>query len=353
MTDFAPGIHFNMPEAEYHSVPALGASALKDLLVSPLTYWMNSPLNPYREENDTEAKDKGSAFHKRILEGAEEFAKHYAVKPVKEDYPEALDGAAALKDRCAELGLKKGGTIAELCARIKEADPDAVLWPEIVAQWQAENEGKIPVSVKDWVEIERHAKIAEAHEGTMNAFRGGQPEVSLFWTDEAGIPCKARVDYLKVRAAVDLKSFSNPFGMPVDQAVGKAVANYGYHVQAVHYMTGLETVKRMLLADPSLARGEIPSADWLNAFLAPGPHRFFFVFLETGAVPNTRIREFRASAGNGGERNAYWIAAEMRIAKAKEIYTACMTEYGPDKPWVDPQPSRPLEDTDLPLWALD
>lgn len=353
MTDFAPGIYFGMSNEEYQAVPALGSGGIKDLFVSPLTYWIGSPLNPYREDGGSAAKDKGSAFHKRLLEGQEAFALRYAVKPDKADYPEALDGAKALQERCAELGLKKSGTIAELCARIKEADPEAQLWPEIVAAFEAENAGKEFVKAETMAEIDRHARIVEVHEGTMNAFRGGCPEVSMFWTDERGIPCKLRADYLKVRAAVDLKSFSNPLGLPVDEAVGRAMASYKYHAQGVHYLDGIEAVKAMYREmGPEIVRGEAPGRDWLDAFAAPGRHRFVFVFLETGAVPNVRIREIVPAEKEGAERNAYWIAAEMIIEKAKETYLACMEHYGPGTPWVDPQPMRAFRDEDFPLYAL-
>jgi len=348
------GIYFGLDEAAYHADPALGSSGIKDLLISPLTYWVNSALSAEAVDNDTPAKDKGNAFHKRLLEGPEAFALHYAVKPEKSDYPDALDGAKDLAARCVDLGQPKSGTIAELCARIRAADPEAKLWPDIIAAFEAENEGKTIIKAETMAEIDRHARIVEVHEGTQNAFRGGFPEVSMFWTDEHGIRCKLRVDYLKVRAAVDLKSFSNSMGLPVDEAVGRQMASYLYHLQGVHYMAGLETLKAMYREHgPSIVHGDAPDKEWLDAFAAPGGHRFFFVFLETGNVPNTRIRELRRSVKPQGERNAYWISAETKIAKAKEIFLQCMSHYGPDRPWVDPQPARALEDEDFPLWALN
>lgn len=345
------GIYFGLPAAEYHADPALGSSGIKDLLISPLTYSVNAALKG--ADDSTAAKDKGNAFHKRLLEGPEAFAQHYAVKPSKDDYPDAIDGVKALQARCSDLGLTKSGTIAELCARIRQADPDAVLWPDIMAAFEAENAGKEIISADTMAEIDRHARIVEVHEGAMNAFRGGVPEVSMFWHDEHGIPCKLRTDYLKVRAAVDLKSFSNSLGLPVDDAVGRQMANYGYFVQGVHYMSGIEATKALYRsAGRSIVHGDAPAKEWLDAFAAPEPHRFFFVFLETGMVPNTRIREFRARAKPKGEHNAYWLAGEMKIAKAKEVYLACMNHYGPDRPWVDTQPARPFEDEDFPLYAL-
>ena len=36
------GIYFNLPEAEYHALPRLSASEIKEILVSLATYWANS-----------------------------------------------------------------------------------------------------------------------------------------------------------------------------------------------------------------------------------------------------------------------------------------------------------------------
>lgn len=347
------GIYFGMPEEAYHGVPALGSSGIKDLLVSPLTFWARSPFNPARQDRSTDAKDKGSVFHKRILEGPAVFAEHYAVKPSKDDYPDALDGAQALRERCEELGVKKSGTIGELCARIRDADPSTPLWPEIVASWQAENDDKIAISADAMDEVESRARIVEVHPEVVNAFRGGFPEVSIFWTDDQGIPCKLRVDYLKVRWAIDLKSFSNPMDMSVDEAVGRAMGNYKYHAQGYHYLEGIEAAKALYRErGPEIVHGDAPGTDWLDAFAAPGPHRFAFVFIETGDVPNVRIRELVPSERKGGERNAYWIAAEMAVTRAKEVYRTAMQHYGPDLPWVDPQPMTAFQDTDFPLFAL-
>jgi hypothetical protein len=38
------------------------------------------------------------------------------------------------------------------------------------------------------------------------AFQGGIPEVSVFWVDEYGIACKCRLDWLKPRTIVDIRS---------------------------------------------------------------------------------------------------------------------------------------------------
>jgi hypothetical protein len=75
-----------------------------------------------------------------------------------------------------------------------------------------------------------------------HALESGGAEVSIFWRDErTGLPCKARVDWLRPLAdgrviALDLKTC--PDSSPAE--FGRSVWNYGYHRQAAHYSSGLQ-----------------------------------------------------------------------------------------------------------------
>lgn len=126
---FEPGIYFGLTEDEYHADPSFSSSGIKDITVSPLDYWVKSWMNPNKVDKEGPALRLGKAYHKLILEGREAFEATYAVKPDKDDYPDALDGAAALKAYCESLDLKKSGSIAEMCARIREVDNTVELWP--------------------------------------------------------------------------------------------------------------------------------------------------------------------------------------------------------------------------------
>ena len=358
-----PGIYFGMPEDEYHADRSLSASGVKDVHVSPLTFWTHSAFNPAKTDKTSEAKERGKAFHARLLEGLEAFGERYAVAPRIEDYPDALDGSEALKARCKELGLAVGGSIAKLCERIREADPDAVLWPAIMLTFQEEAlaAGKTVIKQKLADEIQRQARIVELHAGTEKALRGGFCEVSIFWIDkETGVPMKSRIDYLKVRAAVELKTFTNPFGKPIDQAVSGAVANNKYFVDAVVRLDGIEQAKAMLrkyghhavLGNGSAATAG-PPGEWLDAFAEPTPHTFVFLFLEAGDVPNVRVREFKQREAAKGDENLYWQKGHAMYRQGIAKYRECLEHYGPSLPWVDPQAMRPFIDADFPLWSLD
>lgn len=352
-----PGVYFGMPEAEYHADRSLSATGIKALHVTPLTFWMRSGFNPNRADDSTEPKERGKAFHARLLEGHDAFAARYAIMPRIEDFPGALDGGDALKERCKELGLKVGGKIADLCVRIREADPTAVLWPEIVEEFEhvASVEGRTIIKQKLADEIERQVRIVEMHPSTEKALRGGYCEVSIFWTDaETGAPMKARIDYLKARAAIELKTFSNPFGKPIDAAVASSVANNKYMVDAVVRLDAVERAKAMYRKrGQEIVYGNAPSADWLEAFANPAPHAFVFLFLEAGDVPNVRVREFKQRESAKGDENLYWQKGHAMFRQAADLYRQHFEHYGAELPWVDPEPMRPFFDHDFPLYALE
>lgn len=353
----APGIYFGMPEDEYHADRSLSATGVKDIHVTPLTFWMRSGFNPNKSNESSEPMERGKAFHARLLEGPEAFAERYIAAPQIEDYPGALDGGDALKARCKELGLPVSGTIAKLCERIREADPDAVLWPEIMLAFNEDaiSAGRSVIKPKLADEINRQVRIVEMHPGTEKALRGGYCEVSIFWTDqETGVPMKSRIDYLKARAIVELKTFTNPFGKPIDAAIASSVANNKYFVDAAVRLDAVEHAKTMLRKNGmAVVHGKPPSAEWLNAFVEAPPHAFVFLFLEAGDVPNVRAREFKQRESARGDQNLYWAKGAAMYRQGVDLYRQMLEHYGPDLPWVDPQPIRPFFDTDFPVWSLD
>ncbi len=358
----APGLYFALSADEYHADTSLSGSGIIDLLVSPLTYWIKSVLNPDREEKSTSAQERGNAFHTRLLEGRGRYEELYAVRPEIDDYPDAINGTEALRAKCADLEIKKGGTTADLCARIQDADSDAVLWPLIKAEFDGLNDGKTIIKPDLARDIERQARIVEMHESARKAFNGGWPEVSAFWVDETGVPMKARFDYLKARAVVDLKTFTNSLGLPLDAAIARTVATYRYHVKAALYMDAVEAAKALIRDQgPDVVHGTEngtgrPTTDWLEAFIEPPAHAFVFVFLEAGAVPNVRVREFRQAltgAKPGATANLYWQSGYAAYRQGVKLYRECLAHYGPGLPWIAPEPMRPFVDDEFPIYMME
>ena len=121
--DFAPGVHFGLPEADYHAAPALSNSGIRWLQVSPLDFWSRSWMNEKYEHETTIFMDVGSAYHARLVEGRETFYARYAPKLDPADYPDALQTAAQIKNELRVHGAKLGGDKAELAARLLEINP--------------------------------------------------------------------------------------------------------------------------------------------------------------------------------------------------------------------------------------
>ena len=205
-----PGVYDGLDEAAYHADPvpggSLSASGAK-LLLPPSC----PALYRYRRDHPktSAAFDYGTAAHKHVL------------------------GAGA------PIGVV-----------------DADDWRTKTAKDQRDAfraAGRIPLLYHDWLQVQEMADRLREHEiaGALFDPEHGRPEQSLFWTDaETGIWRRARLDWLpehrpgrrliigdyKTAAAVDPDS------------IRKAVANYGYHIQAAQY---IDAAIACLDADPA------------------------------------------------------------------------------------------------------
>lgn len=356
-----PGIHFGLNEETYHDVEAFSSTGIKKILVSPLDYWMSSPMNPSRKQKETAALAKGKAHHKMHLEGEEAFDAAYAVEPSKDDYDSLL---VTNDDLCAYLlenGGKKSGTKADLIARIREFDTDIPIWDEILREFAANLDGRIPLKREDWNEIQRTKFVIDHMPSAKKAFGApGAPEVSIFWVHELGVKMKARIDLLQVKATIDAKSFANQMDKEIVSAVAGAVGRYRYDIQPLVYLDGLAEIKKLYAQHGrAIVDGNLPDhlpETWLDEVMACPAHRFFFAFLQTGDVPNLIIREFRKHetyGGTGMTANAYWQNAALGYRVGVEKYKQCMAEYGPDRPWVVDYGISAFRDDQFPLWMLN
>lgn len=191
-----------MPNQEYHSSAGESASNIVAAGESLLNYF-------YKKTNQSEptpAMRFGTLVHSAILE-PNLFEKEYCVAPVKEEG--ALDTVEDLKKRCAELELKQTGKKDDLILRIKEKDPSARFWSEIVAEM---TNGKGIVSQSDFDEIRKMRDVALAHPCS-DYLTQGESEVSIFHQDEeTGLILKCRPDKLMANAGlcVNLKTDRDP-----------------------------------------------------------------------------------------------------------------------------------------------
>lgn len=320
-----PGIYYDMPEEEYHADWALSASGMKKLAVSPLNYWCNHPMNPDFEPEESDAREEGKAWHKRILEGKDIFYKLYAPELDKADYPDALKSGDDLKECCRDLGLKQTGTIAEISTRILNHNPAMCprLWYFISKDYEAQHTGKIFLPNKTMKQIEAAAETIELSPQLKEMFSGGKSEVSIFWKDpETGIRMKRRVDYLKDDLICELKTFANQRNRKPSDAVGIAIAENGYFFDAVLSFNALPEIKK-----------------------------FHLLFLQKGNVPHIVMKNFCQFTKSGVENN-YFSMAQTDYSNLIGLYANCVKKYGYNKKWADAPVLEDLEDYELPLWAF-
>lgn len=372
-----PGIYFGMPEDVYHAIHACSASGLKALSTSSMDYWAKSVLNPDRGDDDSVFKAMGRAYHCRICEGREAFAERYAVGLDKADYPsdwpddedDSLPDPLPLCVTVAHirraidlLGGKPKGTAKEpLIEQLQDLDPTWPIWDAMVKEHEEANAGKEIISATLNRRIEIAAAMIANDPQLRDAFTGGYPEVALFWYDKAtGVPMKAKLDYLKLMAFVDLKSFSNRNGKPIQRAIDGVIANDKHYLPVVVYSEGIAAVKELVremkgacvfawVNDPSefedgtgplLAGPELTKWCWQWAH-QPEPDALY-VYQQTGQAPVTRGRIMR--------RGATYDVTQMAVQWLKRKWLRCAETYGTD-PWLDIEPITVTVDENLNSWT--
>lgn len=196
MTVTEPGIYADIPEVTYHADPALSQSAAKVLLDCPARYrWQLDNPPPFKG-----VFDFGHAAHAKVL--------GVGLDLVIIDAPDWRTKAAQ------------------------------------EAKAEAHATGRVPLLRKDAATVDAMAARLEAHDGARAILTSeGMAEQSMWWLDEqTGIECRGRIDWLAEvgggLAIVDYKTT----GDASPDGFAKSVANYGYRLQAAHYIDGLAAI---------------------------------------------------------------------------------------------------------------
>jgi hypothetical protein len=306
------GVYLDLPEDVYHNATALGSGDMRRLAVSPPDFWFNSKMNPLWHPDDslTPAKIVGTAAHVMVLYGREEFDRRYGAT----DYPG---------------NIKAGQTERR---RLREA-------------------GRIPIHREEWERIYQIGGIIRANPTLAQAFSGGAAsEVSVFWTSPDGIKKKCRIDYLKTRASVDLKTVTNRHeGMSFVQACRQSIATYNYPLQAEHYREGRDMMAG-LVRDGRLwdgvdgSRLGVGDCDKrLTECIESKTHAFVIVFVQKTGAPLTWACSL--SRGNG----ILDIARRM-IERAEDNWRMYMEKFGRETPWLLEEPLDEISVEELPTW---
>jgi hypothetical protein len=345
-----PGVYFGLSERDYHADPSLGSTDLKRLLRSTMDYWWQSWMNPTRhpEATDTPAKRQGRALHKLVLEGRAALHKAFIPEPQPEDWPNALRTMDDLKAVLREKGEKLAGTKEELARRVKAVAPEAIIWDDVLALFAATVErDRLQVLKPDvFAEVEIAGHMIALNPHLANAFKGGVPEVSVFWRDpDLGIPLKARFDYLKPRTIPDLKKCENKGEHPFPVACRLALRSYGYDIQVAHYLEGGYPAF-LALAREGRVFGDCPLPDgFAGRMAAPQDMTFTFVFHQTSGAPVTYGMEI--------ETGSLVLAKARRdVAAMKRRWLDCVGRFGTEE-WVSEEPIHRLTVEEMPYeWRV-
>jgi hypothetical protein len=184
-----------MPAAEYHARADIGSGALKALLRSPAHYQAEYINRVHVDEKP--AYRVGTLTHTACLE-----PDHWALMHVR-----GIDGDGRTK---AVQEARKAQAVAAL--------------------------GKTVVPPDEYDLAEAMAASVRAHKAAGFLLREVDgTEISIFWEDEVtGVACKGRLDCSRAGVVIDLKTCQD--ASPAEFA--RSIANYGYGVQAAHYLDG-------------------------------------------------------------------------------------------------------------------
>lgn len=342
------GCYFGMAPEEYHDDPALGGTSHKDMLMNPVqAQWKR--LRQLREElgmgpvkrrtddgkdEETVAQAFGTAVHTICLEGRAVFDERYAVAP---DRPEGMLTTReamrdALGDRCT-LPRSASSYDHKVLCKVYGVGPLEDDWE--LAKTTALL-GRTEIS-KRWAStfnlIDKMLDMKRASRGGMSirekVLVKGQPEVSVFWTDDTGLRLKARFDYLRVGSTVDLKTFAAREGREIVDAFAYAVQTYAYDMQAAHYQDARSQLG-------NLERFDCPDEGWLNAVVANNNPAWVWLAVQTMGMPEIDTLEF--------PQELVFASARVQVERARQNCRDYAALFGDDQPWVADRPSILMSD---------
>lgn len=372
MTELLPiGIHFGLPDAAHHADPALGSTAIKDILSNAVDWQFDRLFG--EDKPDTKALIWGSAFHARVLEGERMFHQKFRIAPDIADYAKEKTGLVLLKtvdDIKAELGFMgvstKGCTRKEQFLRLlRDAGSKALVWDEIVDKFKAEvDEGRVSVvDQRTLKQIETAAEWLQAHSKTgpvmkRGTFMAGASEVTMVY-EYRGVRLKARFDYLYPTLAIDLKSY-RPWtrsGTPL-AAIKAAIEKMGYDIQSAAYRRAFDAMRDLYEAGTLEIFGEPPTADFVDKMFKAAREvddgmgnmvstfRWLWVMVKASGAPTATILEFPKELD-------VFQAADRNVEDAIDIYIRYRDKFGINETWRPDENVIVLANEDFrPSWGL-
>lgn len=295
------GVYFNLPAEIYHAVRRLNTSGLQLLDVSAPDFWENSWLNDDAaelDEDSTKAQILGKAYHTARLE-PHLFEAQYCREIGRDDFPVkgAVYTGTDIGEALAALPVpqpksKAGESVLDKAQRLEAAGYTAgIIYPIEVAKWEAARGARTAIPGKFYDDILKDMDRIRKNPDIAALLSDGAGEVSIFWTDDHGLPMKTRLDFLRVDGWADLKTFANPQRKRIDQVLRESMMYSRLHVQAVVQREAIERIrsgKIQIIGEADDAERDLFAAVQLH----PGEMTLHFVFIQKGGVPNQIAMEF-------------------------------------------------------------
>ena len=343
----ADGIYFGLDEDAHRDDPALGSTDHKDIIYSPVQ-WQAKRQHQLMSDldidltDDAEAAAKldrkraagrlfGSAIHTIILDGQEAFDAKYFVPA---EQPEGLlKTKEQIGGALEPFGVKLASAV-KLAEYVMTARAHGLpLHEDWLQEQDALAAGREPMSRRWAAMIRLIGTLLDTqrpdHGGKSIRERymsGGYPEVSVFWTTPDGVRCKARFDYLRIKAIIDVKTYRAMPGMETVAAFCRAVGSYAYDMQAAHYIEARAQV-RDFIRDGKVF-GDVDPA-WLDKLAAyEGEVTWSWLAVQTAGLPEIDVIELPA---NG----LVFSAAQRQVETARGLYRTYADHFGPDELWVN------------------
>ena len=213
MEEPKPGLYAGLSSERYHRAPGVNQSKLKimrDKSAAHLRYYLEHP------PQQTDSMRLGAAIHDAVL------------------LPDEFERLWQTAKQCE--GVTKQG---KQCTKTGSVVEDGKHFCHVHAASNISNVEPEPVTLLSPADYQTCLNVRDAVRAHPRASKllTGRAERSAFWIDEeTGVLCKGRFDLLSTvfPAIVDLKTCRDAS----PEAFARTIWEYGYHLQAGHYLDG-------------------------------------------------------------------------------------------------------------------